>query len=125
MTVGLAVIVVTLMLQSVVLKFAPQSTAGVLFVTLGFLQNRAGWMFYPGQVAHLVRLETHASVIALSLNSSASYVGFATGSALGGVVLSAWGPSDLGWVGGCVVAAAVGIMFIDRLRQPKLRQSDL
>jgi predicted MFS family arabinose efflux permease len=106
----------------VVLKYAPPSTAGVLFLALGFIQSFAGWMFYPGQVAHLVRIETHASVIALSLNASAMYAGFAAGSALGGVVLAAWSSSDLGWVGGCAVAAALAIILTGRLRRPKLPQ---
>ena len=52
-----------------------------------FCWGIGGWTFYPGQVANLVQIEPQASMIALSLNASAMYLGFAVGGALGGVVL--------------------------------------
>jgi MFS transporter, DHA1 family, putative efflux transporter len=70
------------------------------------------WTFYPGQMANLVRIEPKASMIALSLNASAMYFGFAAGSALGGFVLTALSPTDLGWVGGGSVAAAVAAVLL-------------
>jgi len=46
-------------------------------------------------------------MVALSLNASAMYLGFAIGGALGGAVLAGWSPTDLGWVGGLSVSAAL------------------
>lgn len=114
-TLGLVGMAVSLVLQSVVLKFAPLDHAGLPFLLVIALQGIAGWMFYPGQVAHLVRIEPHASVIALSLNASAMYVGFAAGSALGGLALSTMTFTDLGWIGGCGEAAALALILVGHL----------
>ena len=51
-------------------------------------------------------------MIALSLNASAMYFGFAVGGALGGLVLTTLTPSDLGWVGGCSEAVALALVLI-------------
>lgn len=110
-TLGLIGMMLSLTLQSVALTFAPPATAGVLFLVFVFTQGIAGWMFYPGQVAHLVRITPETSVIALSLNASAMYIGFAAGSGLGGVVLSTLSSNHLGWVGGCAEAAALALIL--------------
>jgi len=54
------------------------------------------WAFYTAQVASIVRIEPVVATIALSLNASAMYLGFAIGGITGAVVLSSW-PTDLGW----------------------------
>ncbi len=60
-------------------------------------------------------------MIALSLNASAMYLGFAMGGVAGGIVLGVLGPSDLGWIGGCSVAAALALLlFRGWLEVPKL-----
>jgi predicted MFS family arabinose efflux permease len=51
-------------------------------------------------------------MIALSLNASAMYLGFAIGGALGGAVIAALTPTDLGWVGGSSVAAALSVHLV-------------
>ncbi|WP_441278436.1 MFS transporter [Tardiphaga sp. 172_B4_N1_3] len=122
-TLGLIGMMLSLTLQSVALTFAPPATAGVLFLVFIFTQGIAGWMFYPGQVAHLVRITPEASVIALSLNASAMYIGFAGGSALGGVVLSTLSSNHLGWIGGCAEAAAFALVLAGHLlKRPKPAQ---
>lgn len=121
-TLGLVGLIVFLALQSVVLKYASPGHAAVLFVLAGSLQSISGWLFYPGQVAHLVRIEPHAAVIALSLNASAMYIGFAAGSALGGLVLTTMGFTDLGWIGACCEAAALAVIVVGRLRRSKVAQ---
>jgi predicted MFS family arabinose efflux permease len=51
------------------------------------------------------------------------YIGFAAGSALGGLVLSTLGSSDLGWIGGCAEAAALALILVGRLPQrPKVAE---
>jgi predicted MFS family arabinose efflux permease len=76
-----------------------------------FCSGVAGWTFFPGQVANVVRIEPQASMIALSLNASAMYIGFAIGGALGGLVLATLSPSDLGWIGGCSEAMALALVL--------------
>jgi len=77
----------------------------------------SGWAFYPAQIASIIRLNPAASMIALSLNASAMYFGFAIGGATGGIVLSVLGPTDLGWVGGCSVAAALAVLLLRRWQE--------
>jgi predicted MFS family arabinose efflux permease len=59
-------------------------------------------------------------MIALSLNASAMYLGFAIGGALGGLVLTTLSPADLGWVGGSSEAIAVALA-ISRRRLERLK----
>jgi predicted MFS family arabinose efflux permease len=117
---GLAVMATTLILFSAALKFAPPSDARYAVLLLVFGWAISGWGFYPAQVASIIRLNPAASVIALSLNASFMYLGFAIGGAVGGVVLSAFGPTDLGWIGGSSVAAALLLLLLRvRRERPK------
>jgi predicted MFS family arabinose efflux permease len=122
-TLGLAGMAMALILQSIVLKFATLEQARYILLLLLFCWGIAGWTFYPAQVASIMRIDPQASIIALSLNASAMYLGFAIGGATGGIVLSVWGPSDLGWIGGCSVAAALAVLLFrgwqERLKRPK------
>jgi predicted MFS family arabinose efflux permease len=117
---GLVTVMMALILQSLTLKWLPAEYARPVFLSLIFVQGIGGWMFYPGQVANLVQVEPQAPMIALSLNASAMYLGFAIGGALGGIVLTGLSPADLGWVGGCGVAAALAGLLLRR-RQPRLK----
>ncbi|MGY8664117.1 MFS transporter [Bradyrhizobium sp. UFLA05-109] len=103
---GLAGMASALILHSLVLKLLPGQAQ---YAVLGaiFLWGISGWAFYPAQVASIIRIEPQASMIALSLNASAMYLGFAIGGALGGAVLAALSPTDLGWVGGSSVATSL------------------
>jgi predicted MFS family arabinose efflux permease len=111
-TLGLVTLMTALTLQSIALKFMAPDQARPVFLGLVFFQGIGAWAFYPGQMANLVRIEPHASMIALSLNASAMYFGFAAGSALGGFVVTALSPTDLGWVGGSSVAVAVAAVLL-------------
>jgi predicted MFS family arabinose efflux permease len=119
---ALAGMAVALILQSFVLKFAAPEQARYVVLPLIFLWGISGWTFYPAQVASILRIDPQASVIALSLNASAMYFGFAIGGAAGGFVLSVLGPTDLGWIGGGSVAAALALLLFRR-RQANLKLS--
>ncbi|GLR87868.1 MFS transporter [Bradyrhizobium iriomotense] len=108
---GLAGMASALILHSLVLKIMPDHAR---YAVLGaiFLWGISGWAFYPAQVASIIRIEPQASMIALSLNASAMYLGFALGGALGGAVLTALSPTDLGWVGGAGVSAALLVHLV-------------
>jgi predicted MFS family arabinose efflux permease len=112
LTLGLVTLMMALTLQSIALKFMAPDQARPVFLGLVFFQGIGAWAFYPGQMANLVRIEPQGSMIALSLNASAMYFGFAAGSALGGFVLTALSPTDLGWVGGSSVAVAVAAVLL-------------
>lgn len=103
---GLTGMASALILHSLVLKLMPDQAH---YAVLGaiFLWGLSGWAFYPAQVASIIRIEPQASMIALSLNASAMYLGFAIGGALGGAVLATLSPTDLGWIGGSSVAASL------------------
>lgn len=119
-TLGLMIMMFALTLQSVTLKFSLPAYAGPVFLVLVFCWGIGGWTFYPGQVANLVRIEPQASMIALSLNASAMYFGFAIGGALGGLVLATLSPADLGWIGGSSEAVAI-VLVLSRARLGRLK----
>jgi len=103
---GLIGMASALFLHSLVLKFLPDQAHYAILGPI-FLQGISGWAFYPAQIASIIRIDPQASMVALSINASAMYLGFAIGGALGGAVLAAWSPADLGWVGGLSVSAAL------------------
>ncbi|HLV99026.1 MAG TPA: MFS transporter [Ktedonobacterales bacterium] len=72
----------------------------------------AGAVFVPAQQHRLLSLSTAAPGVALSLNSSATYLGIGGGAALGGLVLARIGLSALGWVGGGCMVIALATLFI-------------
>jgi len=108
---ALAVMAAALILQSFALKFTSPEHARYIVLLLIFCWGISGWTFYPAQVASIIRIDPPASAIALSLNASAMYLGFAIGGAAGGLVLSGLGPTDLGWIGGSSVAVALALLL--------------
>lgn len=113
---GLAGMAAALILQSFALKFTSPEHARYIVLLLIFCWGISGWTFYPAQVASIIRIDPQASAVALSLNNSAMYLGFAIGGAAGGMVLSVWGPTDLGWIGGLSVTAALTLLLFRRRR---------
>jgi predicted MFS family arabinose efflux permease len=119
-TLALAVLILIFASQSAVLKFAPAQFAGTAFIALIFCWAIAGWSFYTSQIANLVQIEKDAPAIAMSLGASSLYLGIAVGGAVGGIVVSALQPSDLGWISGCTVAVAFSMALMGR-RQMQVR----
>jgi predicted MFS family arabinose efflux permease len=113
---GLAVMAAALILQSFALKFTSPEHARYIVLLLIFCWGISGWTFYPAQVASIIRIDPQAAAIALSLNNSAMYFGFAIGGAAGGLVLSVLGPTDLGWIGGSSVSVALALLLFRRRR---------
>jgi predicted MFS family arabinose efflux permease len=110
---GLAGMAVSLFLLSVMLKSVnPGDLTHYLVLVPIIGWGVCGWGFFPAHSANIIRAEPHAAQIALSLNYSAMYLGFAIGGALGGIVLSTLGPSNLGWVGGTSVCVALAVLAL-------------
>ncbi|MBR0766055.1 MFS transporter [Bradyrhizobium japonicum] len=68
------------------------------------LWGLASWGLMTAQQARLVALSPALAAVSLSLNSSATYLGSATGAAIGALVIAHGGVDRLGWV-----AAAFGV----------------
>jgi predicted MFS family arabinose efflux permease len=114
---ALASMAVALTLESPALKFTSPEHIRYVLLPLIFGWGISGWAFYPAQLARIMRIDPQASVIAVSLNASAMYLGFAIGGAAGGLVLSTLGPTDLGWVGGASVFASLALLLLRRQRE--------
>jgi predicted MFS family arabinose efflux permease len=73
----------------------------------------AAWSFYPAQQARLLSTAgVKLGSVALSLNASFMFAGFAAGAALGAATISHGSPTQLGWVGAAGVAAALGLAYL-------------
>jgi len=73
----------------------------------------AAWSFFPAQQARLLSIAgVKLGSIALSLNASFMFAGFAAGAALGSATISRASPTDLGWVGAAGVAAALALAYL-------------
>jgi predicted MFS family arabinose efflux permease len=114
---GLAGMGSALILLSAALKFTSPDHARYFVLSMIFCWGVCGWGFYPGQIASIIRIEPQAATIAVSLNASFMYLGFALGGALGGIVLSVLGPADLGFVGGLSVGAALVVLLLRERRE--------
>ena len=74
------------------------------------------WGFFPPQQSRLIGLAgADGAPIVLSINASFMYLGFAVGSALGGLVLAHGSVSQLGWV----AAGAETIALVLMIRSPR------
>jgi len=72
----------------------------------------AAWAVHPAQQARLIQVAgTKVAPVALSLNASFLYLGFAAGAALGAFTLSHGSAADLGWVGGLCEIGALALML--------------
>ncbi|UFZ08132.1 MFS transporter [Bradyrhizobium ontarionense] len=117
MAMALAGMATALVLLSATLKTVGPDQSRYLVLFPIFAWGICGWSFFPAQAASLIRIEPQAATVALSLNSSFMYLGFAIGGALGGIVLSSSAPADLGWVGGLSVAAGLAVLGLRRRRE--------
>ncbi|MGH8995510.1 MAG: MFS transporter [Acidimicrobiales bacterium] len=70
----------------------------------------AGWSLTPAQSHRLVGMAPSAGPEVLSLNTSAVYLGIATGAALGGQVVTHFGPARLGFAAAVLQLLALGVV---------------
>jgi predicted MFS family arabinose efflux permease len=114
---GLAGMATAQILLSAALKFASPDLARYIVLLMIFGWGICGWGFYPAHLASIIRIGPQAATIAVSLNASFMYLGFAIGGALGGIVLSMLGPTYLGFAGGSSVAAALLVLLLRGRRE--------
>jgi predicted MFS family arabinose efflux permease len=95
-----------LSLSTSALLLPPAAARAPILVAIA-LWGVSAWSFLPAQQTRLISIAgVKVAPVALSLNASFQFLGFATGAALGSLTLADASPLALGWVGaGCVVAA--------------------
>lgn len=104
----------------------PAQFAAIAFFGLIFIWGLTGWAFPPAQSSHLLSLSPTNAPLVLSLNASALYLGIASGSLIGGLVLQYGTPSDLGWVGAVLPALSLlGIAISAMNRPPRMNLARL
>jgi MFS transporter, DHA1 family, inner membrane transport protein len=85
------------------------------------LSGLASWGLMTAQQARLVSLAPTLAAVSLSLNSSAIYLGSATGAAVGALVIADGGVGRLGWVAaGFSVAALLTVLARARTFRSRL-----
>lgn len=78
----------------------------------------SAWAFFPAQQARLIGIAgLKVAPVALSLNASFMFIGFALGAALGALVISHSSPANLGWVGALWEIAAAILLKIGAMSQ--------
>jgi predicted MFS family arabinose efflux permease len=87
----------------------------VLVIILGV----AGWMFPVTQQFRLVRLAGPHAPVALSLNSSGTYLGTSLGAFLGSVALASGSVAALGWTGAACMALCFAWLALGRDAKPQ------
>jgi predicted MFS family arabinose efflux permease len=73
----------------------------------------AAWSFFPAQQARLLSVAgVKLASVALSINASFMFAGFAAGATLGSATISHGSPTNLGWVGAACVAGAFVLAYL-------------
>ncbi|MFE1833375.1 MFS transporter [Streptomyces sviceus] len=115
------VVLILLCLSHLLLPVAARS-AWVLAVPL-VVWGATGWALQVPQQHQLIAARPDQAPVAVSLNSSAVYLGSALGSALGGVVLAAGvAPADLPYWTGALVALGL-VLHLVLVRMPRSRDT--
>jgi predicted MFS family arabinose efflux permease len=110
--VGLPTLTVALVGLSLIARYVGLNEAIVPLLVTIVVWGVAAWAVHPAQQARLIQVAgTKVAPVALSLNASFLYLGFAAGAALGGFTLSHGSAADLGWVGGLCEIAALALML--------------
>ncbi|MBN3834435.1 MFS transporter [Burkholderia sp. Ac-20344] len=107
--IGLPALSVALISLSLLGHFVSPNAALIPMLVIVVVWGIAAWAVHPAQQARLIQVAgSQAAPVALSLNASFLYMGFALGASIGAYTLSHGGVEHLGWVGAmCEIAALV------------------
>jgi predicted MFS family arabinose efflux permease len=94
----------------------PHAYAGPALIAAMIPWGVIGWAFPPAQASRILAIAPDDAAVVLSLNGSALYLGVALGSVVGGEVLRAGSPADLGWVAGLFPLVGLAIVFATTAR---------
>lgn len=105
----LAAAFVTLSLSAYLLR--PAAARVPVFVSI-VVWGLAAWSYFPAQQARLIGLAgVSLASVALSLNASFMFGGFALGAVLGSVTIAQASPAALGFAGAVSIVGALGLAF--------------
>ena len=91
----------------------PPATARAPVLIAIVVWGLAAWSFFPAQQARLISLAgVELASVALSLNASFMFGGFALGAAIGSVTIAHGSPDALGFVGAAGVATSLLIVLL-------------
>ncbi|ARE77691.1 MULTISPECIES: MFS transporter [unclassified Streptomyces] len=109
-------VVVSMVLLAVLASwFASGSTVvGLVFLAVTVLWGTLYWAEPPTAIHRVLDLAPTAPSVAISVNSSASYLGVALGGAVGGAVLDRLSPAALAWAGACLELIALALVVLPR-----------
>ena len=121
--VGIAVFVMAMLALWLLWRVGPSPFPLVAFVTA--VWGGAAFWNSPAIQSRLFQLAGPIAPQALALHTSATYLGVAAGGALGGIVLSAFGPGPLPAIAAAVGALSLGLLALAvgtaRRTQPRHR----
>lgn len=100
----------------------PNEIAGPALIAVMVLWGVAAWMFPPAQASRVLAIAPESAPLALSLNGSALYLGIASGSLVGGLIIANIGLEYLGWIGGTLPLLGLVVM---RLASVGARKTEL
>lgn len=100
----------------------PHEIAGPALIAVMVLWGVAAWMFPPAQASRVLAIAPESAPLALSLNGSALYLGIASGSLVGGLIIANIGLEYLGWIGGTLPLLGLVVM---RLASVGARKTEL
>jgi predicted MFS family arabinose efflux permease len=111
--ISLALLAVAFVTMSASVHLLSPAAARVPVLGAIVVWGLAAWSFFPAQQARLLSTAgVRLGSVALSLNASFMFAGFASGAVLGSVTISHASPTDLGWVGAACVAAAFALAYL-------------
>ncbi|HEV7334922.1 MAG TPA: MFS transporter [Bosea sp. (in: a-proteobacteria)] len=117
LTFVLALLAAALATASLVALTLPPALAIFVLPVVMMVWSGAGWAGHPSQMSRLAAMAPDATVVALSLNASALYVGIAAGAALGQQVLRHGASWQLGFVGALCELGALGLLLVSLRRK--------
>ncbi|RFU44482.1 MFS transporter [Paraburkholderia sp. DHOC27] len=105
--VGLPVLTAALLALSTTGHFVAPRVALFPVLAIIVVWGASAWAIHPAQQARLIQVAgSEVAPVALSLNASFLYSGFALGASIGAFTLTHGGIGDLGWVGALCESAA-------------------
>lgn len=117
LTFVLALLAAALATASLVALTLPPALAIFVLPVVMMVWSGAGWAGHPSQMSRLAAMAPDATVVALSLNASALYVGIAAGAVLGQQVLRHGASWQLGFVGALCELGALGLLLVSLRRK--------
>jgi predicted MFS family arabinose efflux permease len=114
---GVAVVTVTLALFGAIPAVLPADSglATGAFLLAVMALSIGWWALQPAQANRFMKLAPQAPHVAVSLGSSATYIGIAVGTAADGLVVSSWSVKEIGWVSSLLALLSIAFIVAGRM----------